>query len=398
MKYETNELDAEKSKIFVSYFRSALKNPQHGMIEGDAEAKWDDEKYLLCQFANFEFGGVRLFAQWQLVFDEELRLTSIETLNHIGDESLFYKFVLSIYEKTVAGTTELFFYRDYFRAIVGQPLDGEYWIDGFRFGPAFPDDDCHYINAERFYVIDQTVEAIDAEHAYELARAKADEVSAILSVLLDVGIERPSNEYRYFLEKSTDGQLHMSRQSTQFIDPNFASVMPKKGEICKQLEFEGSVKDSSERYVGQAIRLPKETRKLFRSVRAANDALQDTFSSACGMYQLGLLLGFRRPTVKASYQYGAIDAVIKSNLAKYKGFTPFMTHYANADREWCDLLHGKIRSAHWHAGKLPLGEREHKLDSIYDPLSIPKFTVQRTVSKILRRGLVEWMYETFQLD
>ena len=389
------DLSATQSQDFLRYFKASIRNPKTGMIHGDGQGRFKDDFYETEQSVSFEYKGKKLFVAWKVIQYPDGRLKSIENTSAVGDTTEFDKllteFISDIFEKVINRKKEKFFQRTYLTTVYDETLQGEYWIEGFRFAPLFPDDDCTLINAERIFVIDQSIEAVDRSHATEIARRNSSTIASYLSFILDLGLDEPEHEVKYFLHKEKD--FEMLRNSTQLIDTNFPEKMPKKGEHCPHVTFEGSIYDTVRNIVGQPLTCPTETRKIFRKVSEASEEIQEAFNSASRMYQLALILGKRRPSIRAAYQYGAIDSIIQSNKKKYKGFTVFMSRYADANKDLCELIHSKIRSAHWHAGHLPLGEMRHELDTIYEVSAMPITMISMEIQKIMRLALINWLDE-----
>jgi hypothetical protein len=325
----------------------------------------------------------------------EGRILSIENLNTVDDpeyDKTLNNIISRVLERVIAEKKSRFYLRTYLRAVHCWRLQEEYWFGGFRFAELFPEDDCSLVNAERLYVIDQNVDAVDIEHAQEVARSETAIIASYLSLILDIGLEEPVHEHRYFLVREGSA-FRMLRQSTQLIDTNIPKELPSKGEICRQGAFNGSV-FTEIRYATESLTLPDETRRIFKRVGEAASKIQLTFQAACRMYQLSLLLGHNRPTVKASYQYGAIDSIVSSNQNEYGSFTEFMMRYGNADRELCELLHSKVRSAHWHSGNLPLGELTFShANLLFDPSHMPTWHVKMESHKLMRTAILKWLDE-----
>ncbi len=394
MKKEFDGLTIAQSQDFIRYFKASIRDPRHGMIPGDGTSSFVNGLYVTQQAVTFKYKEKKLFVIWKITQHPDGRLHSIENLNSVGDlgnfDKTLYKFIVDILVKVITGKKTDFFQRTYLTTICGGNLPGEYWISGFRFAPLFPEDDSALINAERIFVIDQTIKAVDNIHAQEIARSNTATIASCMSFVLDVGLDNPVHEEKYYLHR--ENGFKMLRHSTQLIDTNAPKVMPQKGEICKHIRFEGSVFEPT-RYAAEALTCPTETRKIFKKVSQSSDDIQSGFYAACRMYQLALILGQRRPTVRTAYQYGAIDSIVKSNISTYLSFTDFMTKYSEADREICELIHSKIRSAHWHAGHLPLGEMRYGFESLYDASSIPLSSFTRTAHKLMRIAVLNWLDE-----
>jgi hypothetical protein len=174
--------------------------------------------------------------------------------------------------------------------------------------------------------------------------------------------------------------------------------MQRLGNIGYKYTFKGSILNLERRFVGQPLTLPIETRRIFKKVSETNTEIQKAFNAACRMYTLSLVLGKQHPSIRAAYQYGAIDSIIQTNKKKYRGFTSFMTKYANAGTDVCELIHSKLRSAHWHGGNLPLGEMSYVNDLIYDVNALPIFSISESTSRLMRLAIINWLDEHVQFS
>jgi hypothetical protein len=389
------ELSRQRSKQFLKYLNAALRDPQVGMIRGNGRASFEGGHFVVIQSANFEYSGNQLFATWRIVLREDGSLVSIENQDAVDDgsqhELLLSQFISSVLQQVLAEKTERYFRRNYFSAICGGNLPGEYWLPGFRFAPLYFNDNSHLMNAERIFVIDQNIAAIDRMNATEISMASAAQYAAYLSFILDLGLETPRHEERYFLVQEGTS-LRMQRKSTQLVDKACPAQMPEKGAICNLAPYKGSVFDKH-RYAGQDLYCPVETRKMLRGVKNMSEEDKDAFNSCCLLYQLGSTIGANHPTVRTSYECAAVDALVRKGNPAGLAFRAFMTKYASGDAELYELMYGKIRSAHFHAGEFPLGELEFSHDFIRGPDEFITFNVLMAAHREIRKVILSWLDE-----
>ncbi len=392
---QTYELDLKHSQLFIKYFNAAMRDPKFGFLKANGGSHFENNKYISEQSVNFEFKGKKVFVIWKIVFKDNI-LESIENVNTVDDDAGSYElfladFLSTILQRVLTEKKEKFFKRVIFKAISGCNLPGEYWLPGFRFAPLFPDDDSHLYNAERIVVFDQNIKAIDNLHADEIALENATKYSAYISFILDLGLYKPVHEELYFLDK-TDAGFSMNRKTTQLIDTEPITKMPKKNKICKLGKFKNSVYDQI-RYMNEYLVCPNETRKIIRGIQLASEEYQEAFFRCCLLYQLGSNIGRYHPTVCLSYICGAVEAIIKTNESKYKNFSYFMNQYAGENKKLYDFIYGNIRSAHWHSGNFVLGDFNFSNDFLTDPEKHLTFNVIRISHNKMRIAILNWLNE-----
>lgn len=403
MKIDLTQLDIESSREFLEYFYAALRAKSGMPFSHPGSSRFSGEGYL----ANLDdwlltVGGEKVSITWQILLTPEGSAISVEALanEEIPQErwdSIASKFVSDILVSVVSGKKEKFFKRRHFSAISGSNLSGEYWLSGYRFAPQFPDDESRMISAERYLVIDQEIEAIDTWHADELADERAAMAAAHLSLITDIGITKPIHEYRWFL-KSEDKEIVQFRESTQHIDLNVPVQMPSKGQLSELTTFEGSVFDH-ERYANNEFHCPTETRRILRGLRKANPAYKSAFNNCSMLYQLALTIGRYHPTVRISYECAAIDAIVQEFTNDYRGFSDYVRR--NIDEDVDDLLeiiHGKVRSAHWHGGQFALGETDYRRDSLTHPQKHLRFHLIREAHRVIRHSIFNWVMTEIAAD
>ncbi len=362
---------------------------------GNGKASFENDHFVIHHESNFQYSGKKLFVHWRIVLLEDGSLVSIENTNKVEDggeyELLLAQFINTVLQQILAEKTQIFFCRNYFTTISGGNLPGEYWLPGFRFAPLYPDDDSHLINAERILVIDQDVNAIDKVNSSEIAQELSSQYAAYLSFILDLGLERRRDEERYFMVHE-GASLRMERKSTQLVDLTIPSKMPEKGVICRLANLQGSVYDKY-RYAGTDLYCPVETRKILKGIQSMQDGDKSAFTNCCLLYQLGATIGAFHPTVRTSYQCAAVDALLRKGNPSGLDFKAFMNRYASGDDDLYDLMYGKIRSAHFHAGEFPMGELEFNRDFIKGPKTFITFNVLLGAHREVRKAILAWLDE-----
>jgi hypothetical protein len=279
---------------------------------------------------------------------------------------------------------------------VGPALDGEYWLPGYRFAPALPDDtDQHLINAERVVHIDFNVEAIDAQHAFVVAGEVASRHATRLALILDRAFYKPDHVQRWILPVEGGQPTGESkRYPSAFFRPGLhAQEMPAKGAICKLGRFDGSILDRF-RSAGELVTLPRETRRILRSVEHSGPAYMEAFDSCARLYTLSLMIGRYSISAALAYRVAALDAIAQTTGA-YKGASELIRTYADPSPQLDSLLgflYRDVRSAHFHAGKAPL---DISPGVPFHPLLTSEFIehsdITRTGYEITRTAIVRWM-------
>jgi hypothetical protein len=169
--------------------------------------------------------------------------------------------------------------------------------------------------------------------------------------------------------------------------------MPKKGELCDPVKFEGSVFDHV-RMANNEFSCPTETRKILRGLNSANPAYQTAFNNCARLYQLALTVGSHYPTVMISYEFASIEAIVQVFKDDFSCFSDFVTKNINENVEYLlDIIHGKIRSAHWHAGHFALGETDHRQDFLTNPQEHIRFNIIRESHRVIRTSIFNWVIE-----
>ena len=172
-----------------------------------------------------------------------------------------------------------------------------------------------------------------------------------------------------------------------------APVMPQKGELCHLGAFHGSLHDKYPLIFMQLITLPKQTRKIFRAL-AADIPFQQSVDACARLYQLSLLVRRYSASASLAYRVAAIDAACQTRAVR-KTFSEFMREHLPPTSDVDDILemlYGKVRSGHFHAGQAPLDEHGQVL---FHPFFTSDYVVQAEVADqgfyVTRQALVTWL-------
>lgn len=287
---------------------------------------------------------------------------------------------------------EKYFFRLCF-GYIGPSLDGEYNIQNFRISPATQEPGSYL--AENYIYLDMDIEGIDSAHASSKARAFRKDITAILSVLLDIGFYEAGYEHRWvLLPDKKNGRFQLGFYSEE---PRPKSMSPKNSE--KQGKFSEDLmtwRDSTEEQ--KTLLLPKSYRKLFKAYQNLLPDEKSAFLSASRMYQISLTAGRISKTVRATYQLAALDALSKPYREKNfnkKAIVNLVNKYnSKAEGEKIGNLYDSIRSAHIHQGYFD----EFELSGVdIRPFLGPKW-IENEVDHFIRTNVVfftlnKWLYE-----
>ncbi|MFY0645007.1 MAG: hypothetical protein JXR19_11115 [Bacteroidia bacterium] len=357
MKQKFN-LDKEQTRIFIKYFTAGMKENGNLILPANSSERFENGYFLSEQSVNFKINGESVFVIWLLTFNSDHTLSSIANLNNEGNSDFELKisgFLNDILQNVLSLKRDKFFQRIIYRAFSGTNFMGEYWLQGIRFAQLIPEDNGTYIQgAERLLVFDLCVDAIDESNAKEIAQEKVSDLSSILSFVMNIGLEVPYQQNRFFLMHK-DNKFCMRRESTQIISSDhYVDEMPTKGQLSSLGEFQGSVFDRLPQM--STLICPIETRKILKGITEASEEHKDAFRRCCKLYQLALNIGKTYPTVRISYLCAAVEAIVKTNQEEYGSFSQFMTNYSGENNSIHDFIYSSVRSAHFHSGSFELGE------------------------------------------
>jgi len=336
---------------------------------------------------------------WIIVIEKDGSLSELEIQSDVPEETwseAATRYVNEVLGAAFSGNLSKFFYRSYF-CRMGSDLDGEYWLPGFRFAPAMPEDENSYLmDAERYLYIDQEVDSIDQVQGGDIATERAMLYSARLSLILDVPLYKPLRGRRWFMVEDEAGKLVSKRELLGFVAPSSPTQMPKKGAECRLGKFDGSVLDEHPNSHGHGLlKCPSETRKILRGLNYCAPNIKEAFDSCARLYQTSLVAGRGFPTIRLAYQVGAIEA-IKQKVDGYANFSEFVRKEANlseVDNEFLDYLYRSVRSAHFHGGEFPMGEYRPRKWSLglSDSNDTSRFNIDLAASRVLRKSIMNWV-------
>ncbi|EMN7726847.1 hypothetical protein WB980_000091 [Bacillus cereus] len=245
--------------------------------------------------------------------------------------------------------TKKFFFRSIYNYI-GSRLDGDYYIANWRLAPASPENVPKWKNVENSFYLDMEVDGINEKHAHSKHEVKCNEITAILSVVLDKGIYKPSNEW---LWGSNLGDDESNLFKVGYKDEaNKPSGMPEKDKkrSGKYSEAPRNIVDYSDYY---SIKLPRGIRKLFKAYEGLDTIEKEAFLSAARMYQISISVGKNIDSVSSSYRIAALDALskpLRQNGKNKNAIISLVKKYYPGYEKQIERLYDSIRSAHFHQG------------------------------------------------
>jgi hypothetical protein len=392
--------NGDRQRLFRDYLNAALRK-RTASYTGSAEFTGDGN-FQSSLVGLFPVGTTSVQLNWIIASSKEGGLLHLDVSCPTADVSestwatAVYAFVNSVLAATLADRRSPFFKRSLFYYI-GVQLDGEYWLPGCRFAPAFPDDpQPHLINAERPVVFDMTVQAIDDQDASVIAGELSRRYSARLSLLLDVGFYSQDHAQRWAFP-TTDGRP--TGQSVRcflgFSHPSLrATEMPKKGVVCPLGAYRGSLARWYQ-VAGELLSLPPQARRILCGVDSASPAVTEAFDRGARLYQVATVIGAIYPSVALAYRVAAVEAMSKCDSKS--GFSEFMRRYVTSTSELdgvIDYLYGTVRSGHFHSGEFPMGEfaPQKFFDPLMDSESIARTDLRFLAHKLTREAIVNWLY------
>ncbi len=307
---------------------------------------------------------------------------------------------------------------------------------------------------EQIVMYDIEIEAINVEHARSLAYNYSKNLNAYLAVLLDVGFELLTSEFRIFIIKDKNN-ISLKRYRTGFIDYELKLLVKDnlngltnlfdineinsffKGKIIlnfPELEnldnglenFENgnsfilNTSNSNDffeelfqnhkiqrtnknqkpkevkikknfHFPNLEIEIPNDIRKYFKNITLLNESIKESFLASARMYNLSLIFARQETTVEKSYKVCAIET-----LATYEkiSFSEFMKKYLykldDNDKKLLDYYYS-IRSGHFHSGKFYFGEFNTSLLSEINFLFKEKTQENFRFNRLIREALINWV-------
>lgn len=400
MRIPLNIPGGDKQRMVIDHFNAALRVSSTDTF-GTALFH-PDGSFESSVTGGFTVDAERTILKWTFAKNPNGMLEHIDVMNvedspKLGErwQDFAHNLVTSTLAAALAEKKNRYFMRRYFNYI-GPQLDGEYWLPGFRFAPAFENDpEPALFNAERVVTIDMYVDAIDENNAYSVANESTRRNAARLSLLLNTGLYQPRSERRWVILPSEAGtaSLRSERLQLGFAPIQIVDHMPKKGEISKMGKFSGSLQA---RYVTVGLlSLPPETRKILRALEDNRGINTDAFDRCARLYQVATIVGSQFPSVALAYRVAAVEALTHGD-PEYKGFSDFIRKNVGPSPdldEVLEYLYNSIRSAHFHAGEFPMGEysRIPSFDPLMDSAQVQTMELQRLGYQLTRDAIISWL-------
>ena len=363
MDIQLNLPRGERQQAFLDYLNAALR-ARLSSFTGSAGSN-EEGLFESTVTGLFPVGQGTVELTWRITKDADgtlLHVTAEATEPHGSEDGwriATHEFMTPVLATAFAETRATYFRRSFF-CYVGPQLDGEYWLPGYRFAPAYPGDpDPHLLDAERVVSIDQNVTAIDDMHASAVADEAARRHAARLTLLLNTALHRPDTAQRWVMPV-VDGTLapESARYRLGFMHPSaMLTSMPTKGAQCPPGAYTGKLA-SRYRVAGKLLSLPPEARKILRGVDMAAPDVTEAFDCGARLYYVAAVCRHDFPSVALAYHVAAVEAVCQADRT-CTSFHDFMRKHITSRRNLDVLLkylYGSIRSAHFHGGAFPLGE------------------------------------------
>ena len=357
---------------------------------------------------------------------------------------LFEQIIISDYN----GKTESYVIRNYYSYFNSSPFDLDIVINTKNKVRI------HTINSpsrgepltEEILEIDTKVEAINLKHAQSIAYTITKNACAYLSVLLDVGFEEITSNYRIFLRRGFDSII-VERYRTGFLDDTINVIvkdnmqglksLKDKGfenfwdgsittffsadkndfskssklvlQLSKNPELEETFKtlslhseratnftrddiDASMHFPNQTISVPSCIRRYYKGIEALDETCTRYFLAASRLYNLSLTACKNFPSMKLSYIVSSIETLAKSEGLKYG---EFIKKYGNnsIDEKLLDYCYGAIRCGHFHSGEFRFNEYDINLCAEFDDSFQEKINLMNRSNSMLRLCFVNWINE-----
>lgn len=385
-------LDPDRVPDFFDYL--VVKIESQGKWKGEGSFnesnQYIEKLYLSLSQKGYKDGQIVLTVIWNQ--DGTIEPIIIEKNGNLPDgwEQLANDLIREALVATVNYKREKYFCR-YTYAYIGPPLDGEYYISGFRVAPAvFPDDDQWLID-ERIIYIDLYEKGIDKMHAQAIGKVRAEQIVALLSVFLGIGIYSIPPERRWVLQ---DGKSCKRCQLGYFDSKPVPTKMPKKGEVCPLGHTTKVDRDKFDSLsMKKGLLFPNDIRTLFRCYYNLSPEKSKAYIGAASLFRISLTAGKYYPTVAMSYQIAAMDALVIGKEHNQKAFQELIQEFCpEAPAEFTSEIYGKIRSSHFHQGSLPGGEYEiMMIRPLRGPHFLMRFNLQREIFLISHTVLIRWL-------
>jgi len=290
------KIDPNKAKYFFDYLVVKLESKGTFRSEGSLKDNDQFEEKLYWSILDDEFkdGQIIFIVKWNP--DATLEPMIVDKTGNLPEK--WEKLARDLIDETLVATInakrEKIFCR-YTYAYLGPPLDGEYYISGFRIAPAvFPDDDIMLID-ERIIYIDIYEKGIDKVHTQAIGKVHVEQIVSLLSVFLSIGIYSIPTERRWVVKGTEPCKRH--QLGYHDIKP-IPSEMPKKGQVCS-LGHTYTIDRNEFKTPSMTKHLlfPNDIRKLFRSFNNLSPVQNKAYLGAASLFRISLTAGRYYPSV-----------------------------------------------------------------------------------------------------
>ncbi|MGE1047181.1 hypothetical protein ACQGSX_14695 [Bacillus sp. GMs2/1] len=354
------DLEEEIKELFLSYLTKGLEEDMVGVSSGGGSINYSDDGTDPLLTGNFESKDViklkisnnkvitlSFTSYWKKGVFDYLKVSSDTPKKE------WLEFIRKKVERALSATlskkTKKFFFRSTYNYI-GSRLDGDYYIANWRLSPASPENVPKIKKVENMFYLDMEVEGINEKHAHSKYEAKCNEITAILSVVLDKGIYKPSDEHLWGIDPiENKSNLFIVGHKDERDKPN---EMPKKDKklLGDYSEAPRNIEEYSDYY---SLKLPRGIRKLFRAYEGLDMIEKEAFLSAARMYQISISVGKNIDTVSSAYRIAALDALskpLRENGKNKNAIISLVNKYYPGYEKQTERLYDSIRSAHFHQG------------------------------------------------
>lgn len=302
---------------------------------------------------------------------------------------------------------------------------------------------------EQIVMYDIEIKAINIDHARSISYNYSKNLNAYLSVLLDVGFELITSEFRIFTIKN-ENSFDLKRYRTGFIDMELGLLVKDnlngltnlydmdeinsffQGKIILNFpDFENLDNELGDSYINNVsntnnyfeelfknhkirrtkqhqkpkeisikktphfpnleIEIPTDIRKYFKNISSLDNKMKNDFLSCARMYNLSLIFAKQEATVEKSYKVCAIESLTKIDGINFSEFMKKNISSLTAnDKKLLDYYYS-IRSGHFHSGKFYFGEFEVSLLSEVDFLLKERTNDYFRFNNLIREALINWV-------
>jgi hypothetical protein len=380
-------------------------------------------------------------------------LITLESNNDRVNEYHLKNYLIEMYNEVLLSehNDELknYIIRTYSRLFNASQIQGEFEINiGRRVlikpNPSMRRDECL---TEHVVMFDIDVSAVNIEQARSVAFNTTRDVNALLSLLLDVGFEPLTSEFRNFIILRPEAPSS-ARFRTGYLDQELGLVVkdnlnglkhledvlnassPLSGKISFRLADDGTGKMGDEvvfdagsqdkiartfenrstkrkknnvplyreditrarHFMNESISIPRSIRTYFKNYSSLdNIKKKEAFIASARMYNIALTVGRDEPTLSAAYMICAIEALATCHGLSFSDFLIRFSEGGAINKKLTDYFYGSIRSSHFHSGKFFFNENSINLQVEFDTLLREKQDDYFAFYSTLRGAMVTWI-------